>query len=122
MRKLYTLIISLLCMIGVPFSASAASYVVLQEESYNIKVGLIVLLIMLCLVILLELILRVLVFKRQRIKGKAIRRNANQRLILTVLTVIMVLVILTGAFGLYRYFSTEQKAQLALQTPSTTPP
>ena len=122
MRKLSTLFISLLAVLGITLSVSAASYLELQEEINNIQTGLIVLLVLLCIVILLEVVLRLLVFKRRRVRGRVLRRTANQRLILTVLNFTLIWVVLTAAFGGYRYFVTQPRVQEALLATQTTPP
>lgn len=109
MRKLSTLFISLLSVLGIALTASAASYFELQEEVNNIKTGLLLLLIFLCIIILSQIVLRLFVFKRKRIRGKLLRRKASQRLILTVLNFALIWVVLTAAFGGYRYFVTEPR-------------
>ena len=122
MRKLSTLFISLLSVLGIALTASAASYFELQEEVNNIKTGLLLLLIFLCIIILSQIVLRLFVFKRKRIRGKLLRRKASQRLILTVLNFALIWVVLTAAFGGYRYFVTEPRMQEALLASQTTPP
>lgn len=121
MRKLGTLIISILALLGITFSVSAASFFELKQEVENIQTGLTIMIIFLCMVVLLEVVLRIVVFKRRRIRGRVIRRNANQRFILTLLNFVLMWVVLTTAFGAYRYFTTVPRMEDALLAEQSTP-
>ena len=122
MKKLTTLVLSFLALVGIGVTVSAASYMQLQEELNNIKIGLLIVLIMLCVTILLEIILRVLVYPMKRIRGRKVPRSAGQQMALRVLNLALVWVFITAGFGVYRYCATVPKMeQVQIQTPTTDP-
>ena len=123
MRKLTTLIISIFALFGITCSVSAASYMDLAKEVKNIQTGILLLAIFFCVMVLVEVIFRLLIFKRKKIRGKYIRRSANQRFVLSMMNLVLVVILLAGAFGGYRYITTDAlRAEALLQAQQTTPP
>ena len=123
MRKLTTLIISIFALFGITCSVSAASYMDLAKEVKNIQTGILLLAIFFCVMVLMEVIFRLLIFKRKKIRGKYIRRSANQRFVLSMMNLVLVVILLAGAFGGYRYITTDAlRAEALLQAQQTTPP
>ncbi len=123
MRKLTTLILAILTVSVTAISVSADSYTDLQQEVKTIQTGLLILAIGLVLFLLLEVLFRLLFFRRKWREGMLLPRTANQKIVLCLLNVVLIVFVLTSGFGVYRYFTVDAARQEAwLYSQQTTPP